>query len=759
MDNQPNIIMDKISVKKRNNQLEEFDITKINKMTEWAVKDIKDVSSSYIEINANLSFKDGITTTEIQNCLIDSAVNLITEDTPNYQIVAAKLLNVKIRKDVWGGKNPPKLLDLIKKNIKKNIYTTDFLEKYTEEEINKIDEFIDHDRDYIFQYSGLKQLVDKYLQKNRITGELYESPQFAYALIATKLFQNYKPEIRLKWIKKTYDAYSKHKINLPTPLMANCRSRLNSFASCALLDVLDNKESLYANMTGVGMLTCASYGIGINGSRIRAIGSSIRKGAIPHLGVIPWIKCFESIVKAASQGTRGGGATVTFHFFHKEIEDIIQLKNNTGTDDNRVRHLDYTIALSKLFYERYLKDQNITLFCPNETQELYKAFGHPEFDDLYKQYEKRTDISKKVISAKDLMSLLIKETIETGRIYILNIDHVNSHSSWDLDIKMSNLCLEVMHPLEPMKSYDDPDSTIGVCVLAAVNMLQVDEDHLEGICEIIVRMLDEMIDIQDYINNATRNFATKHRSLGVGVSNYAAYLAKHKTLFTDEKALELTHNYFEKLQYFLLKASNNLAKEKGVSEWFYTTKYSKGILPIDTYKKEVDTIFPNNLQMDWETLRDNIMRYGLRNNSLSCQMPCDSSSVIQSSTNGVEPPMQPLVYKSSKSGRVPVLVPHIDKWKNYYSYAFTFDNIYLIKLYALIQKFFDMGISMNNYYDFSQYPDNKLPDSVVLQDLLNAYKYGHKSRYYAKTRGVVDDASKQDQEQYTSCSINGGCTL
>lgn len=614
-----------INVKKRDGSIEKLDLNKITKMVEWACNGLKDVEPSMIEINAKLSFKENITTSEIHKCLIDSSVNLISEANPDYQVVASRLLNTKIRKDVWGGKNPPKLLDHIKKNIDRGVYTPSFLENYTEKEINKIDEFLNHNRDYNFVYAGLQQLVDKYLAKNKITGEIFETPAFAYVLMGMRLFQNYEGNKRLKYIKKFFDFNTKHKVSSPTPLQANCRGLTNSYSSCCLIDTADTKESLYAMLTSVGMATCNSYGIGVNMSRIRSIGSPVKNATIPHLGVIPWIKCIESNVKAASQGTRGGGGTITCHFFHYEIEDFIQLKNNGGTDNNRVRQLDYIVAASKLLFERFLKGGNITLFDPNETKELYESFGTPEFDDLYVKFENKKGIRKKSISAKALMSLYVKERIETGRIYMVFADHATAHSSWNGTIQMSNLCVEVLSKLQPMTKVDGSDGLIGICILSALNVLNLTNDEeMEEACDLVVRSLDELIDVQDYFNESARNFAQKNRSIGVGVTNYAAWLVKNGSSFIDDSSRKLTHELFEKIQYYLIKSSMELAKEKGVCEYFSNSKYSKGIFPIDTYKKDVDSICLNNLLMDWEWLREQVKEHGMRHCTLSAIMPCDS---------------------------------------------------------------------------------------------------------------------------------------
>lgn len=745
-----------VSVKKRNGESEKFDVEKINKVLKWAVEGIEGVSISDIEMSAKTNLRDDITTSEIHASIIEAAVNLISLNTPNYQYVASRLVTYKLRKEVWGGKTPPRLLDFIKNCISQDLYGDSILIKYTLEEINKIGEWIDHDRDFIFTYAGITQMCDKYLIKNRISNKLFETPQFAYMAIAMVGFQNYGKN-RLEYVRRAYNYFSKHKINLPTPVMAGMRTPVLSFASCCLVDVDDTMDSIFASVSAIGHATSKRYGIGINMGRMRAINTPIRQGETVHTGVIPFLKVFESTAKSCQQGgLRGGGGTVNFPIWHFEIEDILQLKNNGGTDTNRVRHLDYSIAISKIFYDRLLGGGSITLFSPHEVRDLYDAFGHPEFDKLYEKYEKNKAIKfKKTVSALELFSLLCTERIETGRIYINHVDHVNEHGSWLEDVKTLNLCQEVSHPLIPLRSLDDKDAEIGVCILSAINMLEVaNETELQKACDLIVRFLDETIDIQEYFAPAAKNFATKRRSLGIGLTNYAAWLVKNDSDFCDKSAINLTDAFMESFQWYLLDASNQLAQEKGHCEKFLTTKYAIGILPIDTYKKDVDGICSRKLTMDWEELRERIKKYGLRNSTMSAQMPCESSSVIQCSTNGIEPPRDFITQKRSKAGSIPVLLPLIHKRQNY-SLAFSFSNEYLIKLAAVMQKYTDMCQSFNLYYDYSQHPEGHIPISLLIKEQMLCYKYGIKAIYYTNSKGEKDDTAG---EQESDCA-GGACKI
>ena len=748
------------NVKKRNGSTEKFNIEKINKVINWAIDGYSGVSLTDIEINAKINIHDGINTKEIHNLLIESAANLISIEKPNYQYVAARLLNYQLRKDVWKGKHAPRLSEFLNQNIKNKVYDPSILNDYSEDEINKIGEFIDHDRDFIFTYAGVKQLCDKYLIKNRTTGEIHETPQFAYILIAAYAFAKYPVETRLSYVRKFYDAISKHKINLPTPVMAGVRTSSRNYASCCLIGVDDTKDSITASATAVSMATANRCGIGIDVSKIRAIGSSIKNGEVVHTGLIPFLKIYESSVKAWQQnGLRGGSATCNIQWWHYEIEDIVVLKNNAGTDDNRVRKLDYTVGMSKLFYDRVLKDEDITLFNNAEVPELYEAWGTKDFDKVYKECESKKLKLKKKMSARKLFSLIIKERVETGRIYILNVDHANNHGAWLDKVTMSNLCTEVIHPTIPLNDYHDKEGEIGMCILSAVNMLEIKNwQDLEKTCDLIVRFLDEIIELQDYFNIAAENFAKKRRSLGVGITNLAAFLAKNELKYSSDKSLSVVDEWMEHFQYYLLKSSVELAKEKGKCDKFDRTKYAKGILPIDTYKDKVDELVKRKLSLDWDKLRKDIKEFGLRHSTLSSCMPCESSSVIQCSTNGVEPIRSLITYKTSKMGKLPVMVPGIGKYDENYELAYDLkDNSGLLKINAVIQKYIDMAISTNVYYNYSHYENNILPDAKVMKELIYAYSLGLISLYYLNSNDG-DREQSLDQKEDRDCS-SGACKL
>ena len=748
-----------IMIKKRSGEFEKFNIEKINKVINWAIDGITGVSLSEVEINAKLNIAENITTQDIHQVIIDSAANLISLEKPNYQYVASRLLNYQLRKDVWGGKHAPRLIDVIHAGIKKKVYDSAIIENYSEDEINKIGEFIDHDRDLNFTYAGIKQLCDKYLIKNRVTGKIFETPQFAYVLIAAYAFINYPKDTRLEYVRRFYNAISRHKINLPTPIMAGLRTNSKSYASCCLIGVEDNKESITASGTAVSIATASRCGIGIDVSKIRAIGSPVNNGEVVHTGIIPFLKIFEASVKAWQQnGLRGGSATTNIQWWHYEIDDIVVLKNNAGTDDNRVRKLDYTVGMSKLFYDRVIKNEDLTLFSPHEVPHLYEAWGTSKFNKVYEECELDRKIKiKKKISARKLFSLIVKERVETGRIYILNVDTANEHSSWLDKITMSNLCTEVIHPTIPLNDYHDPEAEIGMCILSAINMLEIkDWKDLEKTTDLIVRFLEEIIDIQTYFNKAAENFAKKRRSLGIGITNLAAFFAKNEVSYDSKQALNLLDEYMEHFQYYLLKSSLNLAKERGKCEKYEHTKYAKGILPIDTYKKNVDNICKRKLDLDWEALREEIKEHGLRHSTLSCCMPCESSSVIQSSTNGVEPVRSLMTYKTSKMGKLPVLVPGIGKFDSNYELAYNFkDNTGIINVNAVIQKYIDMAISTNIYYNYSHYENNVLPDAKVMKELMYAYSMGLISLYYNNT----DDGDKEQSTNKEADCSSGACKL
>jgi ribonucleoside-diphosphate reductase alpha chain len=730
-------------VKKRDGRIESLDLDKMHLMVGEACKGLAGVSASQVEMTSGIQFYDGITTAEIQEILIRSASDLIDLDHPNYQYVAARLLLFAVRKQLYGKmKELPHLEQHIYTCVNSEVYDNDIFNKYSKEEIDKANSYIDHDRDYLFTYAGLRQVVDKYLVQDRSGGGVYETPQFMYMMIALTIFAEYPKETKMSYVKRYYDAISKHKINIPTPIMAGVRTPLRQFASCVLVDVDDTLDSIFSSDMAIGRYVAQRAGIGINAGRIRGINSKIRGGEVQHTGVVPFLKKFESTVRCCTQnGIRGGSATVHFPIWHQEIEDILVLKNNKGTEDNRVRKLDYSIQISKLFYERFIQDGEISLFSPHDVPGLYDSFGLPGFDELYCSYEKDPTIKKKTIKAQELILNLLKERAETGRIYIMNIDHCNSHSSFKDKVNMSNLCQEITLPTDPIQHIDDSMGEIALCILSAINVGKVKSDEeLEELCDLSVRGLDELIEYQKYPVVAAEIATKARRSLGVGFIGLAHYLAKLGFNYDSQEAWDAVHGLSESFQYYLLKASNQLAKEKGHCEYFGRTKYADGILPIDTYKKDVDEISSISYQHDWEALRTSILEYGIRHSTLSAQMPSESSSVVSNATNGIEPPRGYLSVKKSKKGPLKQIVPQYHSLKNNYTLLWDMpSNNGYINVVAVMQKFFDQAISGNWSYNPENYSDNEVPTSVMAQDFLMTYKYGWKTSYYQNTYDIKTD--------------------
>lgn len=749
-----------MQVKKRTGVKEDFSVEKIHKVLQWATNGINGVSFSDIEMNANLSIYDGVLTEDIHKILIKSANDLISTSAPNYQYVAARLLNMQLRKEVWGcNTTPTDFLVFLQRNIDNGIYDPEIQKKWAGAEVDSFGKYINHSRDDQFTYAGLQQLIDKYLVKNRSTGEIYETPQFAYMAIAMCLFDNVDD------VKRAYDSYSSFKINLPTPIMAGVRTNIRQFASCVLVDVDDNLDAIFSSVHAVGKYTARRAGIGLNIGRIRPINSPIRGGEVIHTGLIPYLKTFESTVKSTSQnGLRGGSATVHVPFWHYEIEDILVLRNNAGTDDNRVRKLDYSIQFCKLFYDRLIANEDITLFSPHEAKGLYEAFGNnEEFERLYLKYENaRSSIKfRQRIPARKLAEIFARERLETGRIYSMNIDTANEHGSWNTPVYMSNLCQEIIHPTTPIKSIEDPEGEIGICILSALNLLELNnEKDIEDSCRVAVKTLESVIDYQDYPVKAAENFTKNRRSIGVGITNLAGFLAKNKLQYGEPAALQLIHETMEQIQWNLINASCELAKELGPCKKFKDTKYAEGLLPIDWYKKTVDGLIDPVYNMDWEELRQRVIKYGLRHSTLSAIMPCESSSVIQNSTNGMEPVRSLLIHKKAKNGVLKQLVPNYHMRKNFYTMAWDMpSNRAMLDTAAVIQKFVDMSMSTNLYYNYSHYEDGNIPLSTLIKDQVYGYKMGLKNFYYANTPdgdGQTEEGMNCNVEE--SCD-GGGCSI
>ncbi len=763
-----------IQVKKRNGRgLEKLDIDKIHSMVEYAVEDITGVSSSQVEMNSGLQFYDGITTEEIQQILIKSAADLISLDSPNYTYVASRLLLYSLRKQIfhklW---DHPHFYDHVSNTVKLGLYDEEILKNYERKDFDRMEYWIKHERDYDFTYAGIRQVIDKYLVQDRSTGIIYETPQYMYMMIAATLFAKYPKNKRMSYVKKYYDAVSTFKINIPTPVMAGVRTPMRQYASCVLVDVDDTLPSIFSSDMAIGRYVAQRAGIGINAGRIRGINSRIRGGEVQHTGVIPFLKKFESTVKCCTQnGVRGGSATVHFPIWHKEIEDILVLKNNKGSEDNRVRKLDYSIQLSKLFYERFINDEDITLFSPHEVPELYDTWGSDKFDEAYLKAENKRNIFKKKIKAQELFMDMLKERAETGRIYIMNIDHANDHSSFKDRIYMSNLCQEITLPTDPLQHIDG-DGEIALCILSAINVGKINKrEELQPLCDLAVRALDEIIDHQKYPIVAAEKSTKARRSLGIGYIGLAHYLAKKGYTYEQKLGWRQVDKLTEAFQFYLLSASVELAKEKGKCDYFDRTKYADGILPIDTYKKDVDEIVKRDYTYDWEWLRKEIKTHGLRHSTLSAQMPSESSSIVSNATNGIEPPRDYLSVKKSKKGPLKQIVPEYSRLKNNYTLLWDMkSNEGYINIVSVMQKYFDQAISGNWSYNPEHFTDGQVPVSVMAQDLLSTYKYGWKTSYYQNTYdskkdedepahniGWVDETkkveTKEEDENCDSCTI------
>ena len=743
-----NAVDQEILVTKRDGSKESIDLEKIHRVVHWASQDLDNISVSQVEINAQLAFFDGIRTEDIHETIIKSAADLISTDVPDYQYLAARLAIFHLRKKAYKSFTPPSLIDHVTKLTKLGIYDKDILDKYNASEFEEFNNYIDHWRDMKFSYAAVKQLEGKYLVQNRVTGDIHESPQMLYMLVGMCLFQEYKGKARIDIVKRFYDASSNFKISLPTPIMAGVRTPTRQFSSCVLIETDDDLDSISAASGAIVKYVSQRAGIGINAGKIRAIGSPIRGGEATHTGCIPFFKHFHTAVKSCSQGgVRGGAATLFYPLWHLEVEGLIVLKNNTGTDENRIRHLDYGVQFNGLMYERFLKDENITLFSPNDVPGLYDSFfaDQKKFKKLYEKYEKDDSIRKQQISARELFAMFMKERANTGRIYLQNVDHCNTHGAFDpsqAPIKQSNLCMEITLPTKPLYSVQDKEGEVALCTLSAVNLGALENlDELEDITDIIVRSLDSLLDYQDYPLKAAEIASNNRRTLGIGVTNLAYYLAKNGAKYSDGSGNELIHKTFEALQYYSLKASNEIAEEFGPCPLFSETQYAKGIMPTDSYKKDIDEFCNTELELDWDTLRKNIKAKGLRNSTLTALMPCESSSQISNSTNGIEPPRGFISVKQSKDGILKQVVPEYEKLHKSYELLWDIkDNEGYLQLCAIMQKFVDQSISTNTHYDPSQYDGNRVPMKLFLMDLLKAYKYGIKTLYYHTTRdGASDD--------------------
>ncbi|KAE9625740.1 ribonucleoside-diphosphate reductase subunit alpha [Aeromonas veronii] len=751
-------------VTKRNGHKEPIDLDKIHRVLDWAAEGLDNVSVSQVELKSHIQFYDGIRTADIHETIIKATADLISEQTPDYQYMAARLAIFHLRKKAYGQFEPPHLYQHVARLVDMGKYDKHLLEDYSQAEFEELNTHLDHWRDMDFSYAAVKQLEGKYLVQNRVTGEIYESPQFLYILVAACLFSKYPKDTRLDYIKRFYDAVSTFKISLPTPIMSGVRTPTRQFSSCVLIECDDSLDSINATASSIVRYVSQRAGIGINAGRIRGLGSPIRGGEAFHTGCIPFYKYFQTAVKCCSQGgVRGGAATLFYPLWHTEVESLLVLKNNRGVEENRVRHMDYGVQINKLMYQRLIKGGDITLFSPSDAPGLYDAFfaDQDKFEELYVKYEQDPAIRKKTLKAVDLFSLMMQERAGTGRIYIQNVDHCNTHSPFDpsvAPVRQSNLCLEIALPTKPLNNIDDENGEIALCTLSAFNLGAIDKlEDLEEMADLAVRALDALLDYQDYPIAAAKRGSMGRRTLGIGVINYAYYLAKNGARYSDGSGLALTHRTFEAIQYYLLKASVQLAREFGPCPLFGETTYAQGILPIDTYKKDLDALCNEPLHLDWESLREEIKSVGLRNSTLTALMPSETSSQISNATNGIEPPRGLVSVKASKDGILKQVVPEYDRLKDQYELLWKQPSVdgYL-QLVGIMQKFVDQAISANTNYDPARFEGNKVPMKQLLKDLLTAYKYGLKTLYYHNTRDGADDAQTDLQDD--GCA-GGACKI
>jgi len=748
-----------IQVIKRTGQKEDLNIEKLHKVVFFACEGIAGVSPSEVEIKSQIQFFNGIKTSDVQETLIKSAADLISEQTPNYQWVAGRLINYNLRKEVYGQFDPPDLLSIVEKNVELGFYDEELLKAYSKKEFVSINKFIKHSRDDKLTYVAMEQFRGKYLVQNRVTEVIYETPQIAYILIAMTLFAKYPKETRLRWVKDYYDAISLHELSLPTPIMAGLRTPQRQFSSCVLIESDDSLDSINATSSSIVKYVSQKAGIGIGAGRIRAIGSPVRKGDAYHTGVIPFYKMFQAATRSCSQGgVRNGAATLYYPIWHYEVEDLLVLKNNKGTEENRVRHMDYGVQFSKLFYERLITGGNITLFSPSDVPGLYDAFfNNPEtFKIMYEGAEKNPKLRKKTLSAAELFSSFMEERKNTGRIYLQNVDHANTHSSFDekvAPIHQSNLCAEIDLPTKPLKHIFDEEGEISLCTLSAVNWGNIKSiQDFERVCDLAVRGLDSLLSYQDYPLIAAQLSTEKRRPLGIGIINFAYWLAKNNLNYQDidSKGLELIDEWAEAWSYYLIKASADLAIEQGACPGNIETKYGKGITPNQTYKKDLDELVPHVERMNWKELREQLRETGIRNSTLMALMPAETSAQISNSTNGIEPPRSLVSVKQSKHGVLKQVVPGIHKLKNKYDLLWDQKSPEgYLKIMAVLQKYIDQGISVNTSYNPQFFEEEKIPMSLMLQHLLMFYKYGGKQLYYFNTydgQGELDINSFEEQE-------------
>lgn len=770
--------MSVLHVTKRDGSSEINTPEKINRKLAAACEGIPGVSASMVAMKARIQMYNGMKTSKITDLLIESAINLVIGGNHGYQLVAGRLMMFDIRKQAYGAEEAPKLYHHIKRLTEIKLYDKSILENYTEEEINQVEKYIDHSKDLHMSLNAVQQLSGKYLVKHRVTKKIYESPQMAFMVQGLAAAVDLPKSQRIAFARRHYEQTSSYDISMPTPIMAGLRTKLRQFSSCVKIDIGDSIPEIAAAKSATLLYVSQRAGLGINVGQMRGIGSIIDEGRAVHTGLVPFIRSFQNVIGSCSQGgIRKGSATLFFPAWHYEMESLIVLKNNKGVEENRARHLDYAVQLNGYLYNRLLTEGEITLFSPNDVPGLYDAFfaDQKKFVELYQQYENDINIRKKSIPAESFFRIFGLERNNTGRIYVMNVDHCNTHSSFDesiAPIHQSNLCMEITLPTKPIQNTILDSGEIALCTLAGVNSGTIDKlEDLEERCYHTVELLDTLLDYQHYPVAAAEKSTKYRRPLGVGIINIAYYLAKNGVKYSDGSANKLIHQLMEAFQFYLLKASCRLAKERGPCPGFHETKYAKGLLPIDTYCKGLDAVYKTELLCDWEGLREDILTYGLRNSTLSALMPAETSASIANATNGFEPIRDLMTIKSNGDGMMIQVVPEAERLADQYETAYDMpSNKGYLTLVGIAQKFVDQAISANTYYAPERYENNMLPLQEVIDDMLYAHSIGVKTLYYQNTKvkeeeGGDDNAANDSSEEapvaieYEEGCGSGGCTL
>jgi ribonucleoside-diphosphate reductase alpha chain len=753
--------MNNINVIKRDGTSVPLDISKIQRQVSYGCRGIDNVSPSMIEIKAQIELHDGMSTKTIDELLLKAMVNLIDEtenpdiNNVNYQYVAGRQKVSMLRKEVYGQYEPPKLYDIVKTNVQADMYTRELLEWYTEDEWNIIDLFLDHSKDENYTYAAIAQLAEKYLVQNRATGQIYETPQVRYAIAAATAFHNEPKETRLKYVKDYYECASDGHFTLATPVLAGLGTKTKQFSSCVLISADDTLDSIFAAGEMMAKYASKRAGIGLEIGRLRPLGAPIRNGEIKHTGMIPFLKKWFGDLRSCSQGgVRNASCTVTFPIWHYQFEDLIVLKNNQGTEETRVRQMDYSVVVNKMFWNRYKNQENITLFDPHEVPDLYEAFYRDteEFETLYKHYEHKRGIKKKVLPAVEIFKNgILKERTDTGRIYLVFIDNVINQGPFNTKtdpIYQSNLCQEILLPTKPFQRIEDEAGRIALCTLGSQNWGAFSKpQEMRKSARVLVRSLSNLLSYQDFLSVQSKLANLDFEPLGVGVTNLAYWHAKRGFKYGEPVALAEVKRWMEHQAYYLIEASVELAKERGACKKSADTFYGQGIFPWERRAEGVNelTDFSPSPNLDWEHLRQNLLKYGIRNATLMAVAPVESSSVVLNSTNGIEMPMELISVKESKAGSFVQVVPEYKRLKNRYQLMWDQkDCIDYLKTSAVLAAYIDQSLSTNTFYNPAFFDKGKVPGTLVAKNLMLAYKWGIKTIYYSLINKVGSKVALQE---------------